>query len=408
MPKHCHIRDPIHGVIDISLEERLIIDSKEVQRLRFIKQLAFAEFAFPCATHSRFSHSLGAMHMASRIFDKLVLTLSLPKGERERFRQAIRMAALLHDLGHPPFSHSLENMLPKMASHEDFTLKIILDSPLSATISKAFSDLGISATMLASLLDKRFDDGFFLNAGLNLGPIFRQIISSEIDSDRMDYLLRDSFFCGVNYGNFDVNWLIENLTAVEQQGNYHLAFKARAIFAFEDFLLSRYHMFSSVYLHHTPIIMEQMLKRFLTECPNAFALPSDCEAYGRLSDADLWHVLRNSQNPWAKRIVERRPYVRAFEDISGPHQKEQIKHKKNPKFEKLKENKIDYINVESKCILSRYYGHEKDMLYVLSSDGLCPLEDFSSLFARYMEPAIFRRVYVAPENKERARLLLEF
>jgi len=272
---HFQIRDPIHGVIFISPQERAIIDSFAFQRLRYIKQLGFADFAFPCASHSRYSHSLGAMYVASKIFDRVIKEDMVSPFERIKMRQAVRLSALLHDIGHPPLSHTTEMLLPDVlpvhgntyekvkATHEDFTYRIIVDSPLTKIIDDNFYPNGITPHMIASLICVHDQNDVFKISGLNYLPILRQIISSEIDADRMDYLLRDSFFCGVNYGKFDSDWLIENLIAVERNDEIFLGFKARALFAFEDFLLSRYHMFLSVYLHHTPVIMEKCSNGFL-------------------------------------------------------------------------------------------------------------------------------------------------
>ena len=160
-----HIRDPIHGTIAVSLSEIKLIDHPAFQRLRGIKQLGFADLAFPGATHTRYSHSLGAMHLATRLFDRLFPGRSaggggggsrgaewdapgadLPDRVRHRFRQATRLAMLFHDLGHAPLSHTTEMLMPavgelglgvfggtnvsRRATHEDYTLKIVLDSTL--------------------------------------------------------------------------------------------------------------------------------------------------------------------------------------------------------------------------------------------------------------------------------------
>ena len=144
---------------------------------------------------------------------------------------------------------------------------LIRESEIAVLINTYFADLELNSEHVARLIQKDFRDNYFCENNINYGPLLSQIISSEIDADRMDYLLRDSFFCGVNYGNFDSHWLIENLICVVQNKNAYLGLRARAIFAFEDFLLSRYHMFVSVYLHHTPVIMEKMLERFFIDCP---------------------------------------------------------------------------------------------------------------------------------------------
>ena len=151
-----HIRDPIHGTLAVSRREIRVVDHPVFQRLRNIKQLGFADLAFPGATHSRYSHSLGAMHIATRLFDRLFPPGDLPVAERQRFRQAVRLAMLLHDVGHAPLSHTTEMLMPKVAelelgaftsgaptriaTHEDFTLKMVLDSSLTPVLEELFAE----------------------------------------------------------------------------------------------------------------------------------------------------------------------------------------------------------------------------------------------------------------------------
>jgi len=416
---HFQIRDPIHGVIFISHNERAVIDSAPFQRLRHIKQVGFADFAFPCATHSRYSHSLGAMFLASRIFDRVIASDQMATCDRNRMRQTVRLAALLHDIGHPPLSHTTEMMLPTTSSwksqasgnvratHEDFTLRILLDSPLTKIIEDSFSELEISASTVASLLCGSHDDDFFRSGGKDFSPILRQIISSEIDADRMDYLLRDSFFCGVNYGNFDLDWLIENLVGIEFKDNLFLGLKARAIFAFEDFLLSRYHMFLSVYFHHTPVIMEKMLRRFFEECPQAFTLPADINEYLSLNDLDLWQALRKSDNPWAQRIVQRRPYVMLDEQVLSSANVVDGQKLHHDMIEALHKANIDVMTSQSKSVLSNYVGKIKSPLFVEDLQKRAVLlEEYSQLFVRYQIPAEIYRIFVDGKDKEKAERII--
>ncbi len=153
------IRDPIHGTIPVSDPEKAIIDSRHYQRLRHIRQLGFGDLAFPGATHTRHAHSLGAMHVASRLFDAVASSAELPEDVRARFCAAVRLAVLCHDLGHMPLSHASERIAPPRASlklpawldataegpqatHEDFTAKILLDSSLTPLIEQALRPAG--------------------------------------------------------------------------------------------------------------------------------------------------------------------------------------------------------------------------------------------------------------------------
>lgn len=417
--KHFQIRDPIHGVIFISAAERAVIDSRAFQRLRNIKQVGFLDFAFPCASHSRYCHSLGAMSFASKIFKRVISEDLLDRHDWHRWHQCVRLAALLHDIGHPPLSHTTEMLMPKVmqlnplcartdqATHEDYSERLIVSSELSDIIKQNFGDMGVNPLMIASLLGRDNQEGYFVDKGVNYTPILRQIISSEIDCDRMDYLLRDSLFCGVNYGKFDSDWLIENLVSVPARGEVYLGFKARAVFAFEDFLLSRYHMFASVYLHHTPVIMEKMLARFFMECPESFSLPADLDDYVALNDVDLWYALRQSKNPWAQRIVRRKPYIMLYEHISRPDKEGAHTINCDDITTLFNDSAIPFMSSRSRSVLSKYYNKNTCPIFVEDAhQRTVPLEEFSSLFIKYQAPTELFRVYVEPEYKNKAEELI--
>ncbi|MCA9508460.1 MAG: HD domain-containing protein [Myxococcales bacterium] len=410
------IRDPIHGVIYLNSQERAVIESHAFQRLRGIKQLGFADFAFPGATHTRFAHSLGAMNFAGKMFDRIMAKSTINQTSLSLFRQVVRLAALLHDVGHPPLSHTTEMLMPlktpsqtskknERVKHEDYSLSIILNSSLTECIKKNFgSDMAI---MVAALLAKDSQNNFFAVANIDYSPLLRQIISSEIDCDRMDYLLRDSFYCGVNYGKFDSDWLVENLLYIIDHKKAYLAIKARALFAFEDFLLSRYHMFLSVYLHHTPVIMEKMLAHFFSECPKEFILPSDIENYLAIDDVDLWWALRHSKNSWAQRIVQKKPYVLLIEQVLSsskippPNQPQIIE-------QALTKAGIEVISTHSKSSISHYFNTSKSMLFVQEprKDPI-KLEKFSSLFIRYQVPTQIDRIFVDPHYVLEAQQIVD-
>ncbi|MEK7355752.1 MAG: HD domain-containing protein, partial [Bdellovibrionota bacterium] len=252
------IKDPIHGTIDIKSAEGAVLDSREFQRLRQIKQLGFAEYSFPGATHNRFLHSVGVMHLAGLAFDSIFRNFEFSKPEvRARLRQTTRLGALLHDIGHGPLSHTTEEVMPplddlkikayehrhpekgvasnsnRQANHEDYSIKLITDSSLSEIIQKSFPDL--TPLHVACLVDRSLDakDDFFIDRGVDLRPVLSQMISSEMDVDRMDYLMRDAYFCGTNYGKVELEWLIGNLTNHEVNGKIHLALNRRALYTFD-------------------------------------------------------------------------------------------------------------------------------------------------------------------------------
>lgn len=416
-PHPIHFRDPIHGSIRLSPRELQVVEHPLLQRLRGIKQLGFADFAFPGATHSRFSHTLGAMEVGSRAFDAVFGDESqLPAATRERFRQTIRLALLLHDIGHAPLSHATESCMPlrtalgidedggargARATHEDYTIKLLLASDLTALLRAEFGDQGIDPRDVARLISGRFDerrDAFRVD-GVDFGPLLRQLVSGELDADRMDYLQRDSYYAGVAYGKFDDQWLINNLTQhVTEDGAVHLALLHRAIFAFEDFLLSRYHMFISVYYHHTAVGLDTMLARFIDEEPDAFVIPTDPADFVNLDDVSFWNTLRGSQSPWAQRIVTRQLYRRVVE-LNADDGVLELPALKTA----LAEAGIDYFISRDESVLSHYYGSgivAANPIFVVNRAlrRASRIDSYSKLFARYAQPTRLTRLYCRPDQ----------
>jgi HD superfamily phosphohydrolase len=414
-----HIRDPIHGAIEITADERALVDSPQYQRLRNVKQLGFADLAFPGATHTRYAHGLGAMAVATKVFEVLWPKLDLDLDDRERFRQTLRLAVLFHDLGHAPLSHATERIMPpvaqlrvpewvqegkpqdRRADHEDYTLKLVLDSGLAAEIRKRFSARGIEPAHIAALICGKPPPGPypFRSRGRDLLPILRQVVSGELDADRMDYLQRDSFFTGVNYGKFDADWIIQNLGAVEREGRVFLALQHRAVFAFEDFLLSRYHMFLSVYFHYTSVGYEVLLQRYCDTSSGEYALPADADAYLQHDDVTLIAALRASKNPWALRVVRRQGYRVLLENTPGDEGQDLV-----AMHARLTAAGVDAFHTVSRGVLS-HYGKEAK-LWVKSPRGEVTIGEYTPLYERYAEAATLARLYVEPERHDEARRLL--
>ena len=247
-------RDSVHNIIRLKTdtgEGKLLaslIDTAEFQRLRRIKQLGLALFAYQAAEHSRFTHSLGALHLATRTLDKLAAKYKIS----DESRIAVRVAALLHDIGHGAFSHVIETILN--FHHENFTIEAVLsgETEVGRTLREFSPNL---AENVAAIIR-----GDFRPMAL------AQLVSSQLDVDRMDYLLRDSLMTGAKYGIYDVEWIIKSLEIDE--ANDRLYVSARGIFAVEDYLQARYYMFRQVYFHRTlraaEAILKSLLRRALT------------------------------------------------------------------------------------------------------------------------------------------------
>ncbi len=424
------IRDPIHGSLELSRAEVAVLDSLAYQRLRSIKQLGFSEFSFPGATHNRYLHSIGVCHLAAVAFDHIFKDFQFSSPQvRQRLRQALRLAALLHDIGHGPLSHTTEEVMPPLkdlgvdiyrlrdravepearANHEDYTIKFITDSSLTPILRAQFPDIG--PEHIACLVDKslRAEDDFFIDQGLNFRVILSQLVSSEMDVDRLDYLARDAYFCGTNYGKVEQSWLLANMTSHLVEGNLHLALNRRALYTFDDFLLARHHMHLMVYFHHKGIIYEELLSRYLTSPDCSFFLPAQIEDYIKCTDYALFEHLASVDNPWARRISERRPFRMLFELHSTT-----VTERPEKMAQALESEGIQVIWASSQVRLSKYHTmtpEEKPFqIYVVDQYDRraqpFSLQDSTEIFKKYEEIRTIDRLYVAPEQFTQAESLV--
>ena len=258
MPDSHEMRDPIHGFVKLSDKEMALINTRVFQRLRRIRQLAMTFLVYPGAVHTRFDHSIGVMHIAGRICAKLreLRRESVCKEDIAR----IRFSALLHDIGHGPFSHVSEALLEKYAPnqtqigatrekiHEKITVDILETDPeINAILSAEERDFVVE-----------------MIRGQETQNWQRDIVSSELDADKMDYLLRDAYFAGVKYGVYDLEKLIESCLIDSDKTETSLAINSKGIYALEQLLLARYHMTQQVYWHRVSLISNEMIIRGIT------------------------------------------------------------------------------------------------------------------------------------------------
>jgi HD superfamily phosphohydrolase len=420
------IRDPLHGAMGVDSQEMTVIDHRYVQRLRGIGQLGFSHLAFPGATHSRYCHSLGAMHLAGRAFDACFRDNPFASEEaRQAYRHCVRLAALCHDLGHPPLSHAAEFAMPALrslhmtaygsarvadrldtrASHEDYTVAILTQSSLAETIAANFPFSPVHVAALVSH-DVVVEDDFFDHGGFDLRGLLSQLISSDLDVDRLDYLIRDAYFTGARYGEIDVNWLVSNMARhVDGQGRVSLALNKRALYAFDDFMIARFHMFVMVYFHQRSVAYEHMLRRYMRSPACSYVLPSDLDAYRQTDDAQLMAHLRGSSDEWACRIIEQRPFRVVWEG-RGPTEGADL----DALHRRLVDAGIDAIAVPGHGVV---YGQRKPgvpHIYVLSRLGdktnAVPMDEATAIFARYQDERCLARIYVDSPDRDRARTLI--
>ncbi|MEO7795833.1 MAG: HD domain-containing protein [Thermoanaerobaculia bacterium] len=298
------LRDPIHGFIETDALEAALVDSRPLQRLRFIHQLGLTFLVYPGAEHSRFSHVLGAMALAGRMVDALLAKSPdlLAPEERRRARRLARLAALFHDAGHAPFSHSAEELFEGGIDHEAMTGRLLVSDEIQALFARHGD--GIRPADVAALLagevppERRF---------------LAQVISGELDVDKMDYLLRDSLYCGVRYGVYDLDRLLDTLALVTdpETGALAIGVEEGGVHAIEALVLARYYMFTQVYFNVTGKALEQHLSEWMRAEGRQW--PSDPERFLRQDDLSTLEAMRASENLHARAVVHRRHFPLAFE-----------------------------------------------------------------------------------------------
>ena len=290
------IRDPVHGYVKMTEVERELIDSPFVQRLRRIHQLAGSYLVYPGATHTRFEHVVGAMHVAGQIAESLARDSEMPADQI----QEVRIAALLHDVGHGPFSHMYEEVLSESnrASHEDISQRVILETSIRDILNRN----GFSPKKMSE---------FAVGRQKTKSPFMNEIIAGSLSADMMDYLPRDSYFTGVEYGKVDAQRVIDSLHVAEG----HLVIDDAALYAFEALLLARYEMFKAVYFHRTVRAAEVMLVRSMKLSDSVLGLTdlSDLGRYLELTDEVVLQKLVNLE-PSTPRLKEARRLATDFRD----------------------------------------------------------------------------------------------
>ncbi|MFQ6094625.1 MAG: HD domain-containing protein [Candidatus Bathyarchaeia archaeon] len=293
------IKDPVHGYVYITEAERRIIDSYAFQRLRRIRQLAGAEYVYPGANHTRFEHSIGVMHLSGLLTRNPQLSEIISEDES----QMIRIAALLHDVGHGPFSHVFEYLLDKFLkkTHEDMTTWIIQTSELSDIIS----DLGYDSRVLSKLAV-----GNLSKPKMNF---MDQIIRSAVDVDKLDFVVRDTYHTGAEYGHVDIFRIIQTLDVLDGS----LAVDMGALSALESFILARIESFKSIYFHRVGRAVQIMLAMAMEKAREELGLVDfkSPEEYLAFDDYTVWAMLKRcEESQEIIRRLERRRLIKCAYD----------------------------------------------------------------------------------------------
>jgi len=289
------IYDPVQGYIGVTEIERAIIDNRIFQRLHHIRQLGPAYFVYPGAVHTRFAHSLGTMLVMSDIAEHLMDLGYISDWDEI---QKLRIVALLHDIGHFPLSHTIEGVMrkneTKKGHHENLSAYIIKNTEIREKLDVYTPD------EITAILLKRHSN-----------PLYSLLVTSDLDVDKIDYLLRDAYFTGVTYGSIDIDRLIRTL-CVDNDGYLAVLDKGRQ--ALENLLISRYHMYQTVYYHKTTVAFELMFQRIYEklmreqkayDINKIYEITKDSDDFFLFNDNYIWKIIReNSENPAVKELID--------------------------------------------------------------------------------------------------------
>lgn len=286
------VRDPLWNNIRLDPEALAVIDTPAFQRLRYVRQLGHAFLVYPGATHSRFEHALGTYHLARRAIAQLSEVGAGPDPETARH---LRLAALLHDVGHYPFSHALEEA--GLPNHEGLAAQHLGSGELGVVLANA----GVTPGSLLPLIQGTSDQPL---AGL---------ISGGLDVDKLDYLSRDAMMCGVPYGVIDVDRLLASLTVVTTDGGRRMALHEKGLTALESLLFARYQMYRNVYWHHAVRAATVMFKRLVTRAIAAGRITAEAVAFA--TDDGLLHDLQHHDTTGLARALRERRLAKRAVDI---------------------------------------------------------------------------------------------
>jgi len=408
--KH-EIRCPIHGFINFNDWEKAVIDSPEFQRLRRIRQLAFTEFIYPGATHTRFEHSLGVMHVATRMYEALtqrygddfIKTFSYDKGGFDRDCQLLRFAALLHDVGHGPLSHASEDLMPFKApgqryKHEQYSAAIVR-SKLRATIDQhpLSENSNLKADEIADFLEGKSTS--------KRRVFWRELLDGQMDADRADYLLRDSHHAGVAYGHYDLDRIIATLAVVPDEGNgLRVGVRKGGWHAAESLVIARYMMFTQVYFHQTRVAFNFLLRNILKAILPGGLFPSPegagLDQYLQWDDWSVLGAVAGGCAGEAGRQLRERDHPRNVYQTNEVTTQDDIK-----KLDAIQSALGERVVAVESAGKSWYKIGTSD-IPVAMPDGVQPLSDLSSI-VKNMRETNQQLVFVRSQDANEARAIVE-
>jgi uncharacterized protein len=403
------IRCPVYGFVTLNDWEWQIISQPAYQRLRRIRQLAWTDYVFPGAMHTRFEHSLGVMHMATMLYDGIVersgevLKSELGYNDEglKRHRTLVRLSALFHDIGHGPFSHSTEDLFPfrdgnegDRYQHEEYSAAVVRRHFDDVTSNHPLNtNYGFSATEVANLLEGKPEAGKAL--------FWRDLIAGQLDADRMDYLLRDSLHCGVSYGRYDWQRLAHTVVAVPPtaEGGPRVGVTEGGWHAAEGLIIARYFMFTQVYFHKTRVIYDHHLQGALADLlPGGLFPDPKARHLDQYLQYDDWYVLgllqKGKGGEHGKRLAGRNHFREVIHTSETPSAGDL------DRLVKWREALGDFLAAEMPAEKSWYKAGPADIQILVESPKfeVEPLSKYSSV-VRNIEPIRQVRLYSRPEYR---------
>ena len=367
-------RDPIYGFVAVSDLEQSLVDLPEFQRLRRIAQLGPTNLVYPSANHTRFEHSLGTLHVSKELLAHLLSdrdsseAFGWDNDQKADAQTLLRLAALLHDTGHPPFSHATEDLFPEAQSHEHYTYRMIAETEIGERIDRQLGDgVRIRVAEIAVGRPKTAMDSFL-----------SELLAGDIGTDRTDYLIRDSHHLGVAYGRFDRHRLFNTLFVRDNpdKGGPELALEDDGIHTVEGFLLARYFMFLEVYFHKTRRILDTHLTEFLKSWLPDGLFPEDLDRFTQMDDIQVTHAMLGCAEHSARRIPSRGFMRTTFETVDHPPPEELVAFKwlVSEVYERFGKDNIRIDEAEKAP-----YSYAEPPMFVRTTQGYKPLDRQSSL-----------------------------
>jgi HD superfamily phosphohydrolase len=411
------------------------VDAPAFQRLRNIKQLATTYLVYHGAEHTRFGHSLGVMHLVTRAFAS-ALDNYRKTSDKDLFedpvkaawyKQILRLIALVHDLGHAPFSHASEALFDDGAEHEDFTRKIICESEIAQYIGEigaAFrkehglgSEYDIDPELLWLIYGEKNPE---LDARYVLPDykFLKSFMDGELDCDKMDYLLRDSHYCGVNYGKYDMDKLIASLSVHRSESDriMQLAVERGGIHAFEEFVIARYFMFIQVYFHKTRRYLDKLLVENISAILPGSKYPTELAEYLRWDDGKILAKIKENaaKSPLAERFLHRRVKSCVYETTAhSGRSDEQL-------FDVIKRELENTLGYEPECDAANKLAHKIPLLeqydtgsgkgvpiFTKHSGRPADISTESVLLQSLIKPINIKRIYVEKADAAKARRIVK-